>query len=271
MPAILVAALLLVAFVPLAAGSHGYTQDRTATVSKTYHAPPIEGPGQPTQLHPYMPRTVVAEACTPSSVAGQPAPAEQCIRNGGAIWDPCDSAAHAHNGGNPRHDLPCRDPDSAAGPFDTVSVQIDCVTCFIQRKIPYVVLTDSADDDAYYGERFANDGDCSWLACPDFGPGPREVEVFACSEHPAFTPRPSDDTWGTGPGIAQQRLGGEEYLTHHLGSSSTSVDPEDEYRPHPGVDGFAVFLLGPIHGRKGCPTASNFPPVHGEITVTLST
>lgn len=260
------------------------TQAPTPSISTEYDAPPVEGPGDPDgegNLFPYLFRAVIVRQCTPDNVAGEELPRE-CLQSGGTAWDACDSTSHWNLGGNPARDVPCSwardsaDPHPVGDdlPFDHLAVSIDCLTCVLDRKVPYLVATDSGDGDSLYGEG-GQDGtednarNCDWVLweltiCEDPSvPGPRELAVAGCGDRSGIT-RPAGDEYGTGDGVWQQALSEEEYLTHHLD------DGKNEVRDHPGVEGFAVFLTGPVSGRDACPQDSVYTTLQGTITVTAS-
>lgn len=196
------------------------------------------------------------------------------------------------------------DQDSAevdtARPFDTLHVSFDCATCVVDRQIPFVVTTNSKDTDTFHGEgqgeKPGNNGDCAgtvfgdatqlvWgevlggdpplVACNDNGPGPRELSVNECASSAGGAQsdpitRPDSLEWGSGPGVYQQGLSNETYMTHHLGDDDERVDDGDFEKQHPGVTTLAIFLYGPVHGQQSCGDASPVPTGFGTFFVEIS-
>lgn len=189
-------------------------------------------------------------------------------------------------------------------PYDNVQVSIVADNPTL-GPIPASVTTNSADGDNLHGEGVggdgANDGDCQddeivitnptgvgpeevtigpgfILACNDGGPGPREIEQGICGTGLIARPNPpgvNADNWGTGDGVWVQALAETSYLSHRNGTdpfvTDFDGDEPDAYWPHPGVQTFAIFLHGPVHGADACPNYSGVDePITGTVIVEAS-
>lgn len=210
-------------------------------------------------VFPYIFQAVQFGAiCSPSEVQGQPIPQACWAGNGGAVWTACDNPGHWLNGGGVSDgDLPCswnrgsddieviQESDGTwnvttsdyvveeALPFDHMEFKFSCLTCLVDRDLPYVVTSDSLDDDSFHGEgqdeKPGNNGDCrgsvvgdsfdrandetpveldtslvSLFFCNDSAPGPRELSENRCgrtgdqgfdTQNPVTRPTQNDE-WG---------------------------------------------------------------------------
>lgn len=262
-----------------------------------YELGPIEGPGDPDDEGPipYTFQAIIFTQCFPTYQV-----ANECIENGGATFQACDSWRHSIAGGRARFDVPCSD----AEPYDRLTVDIDA-QLQLDRQIPFVI-TQCGPDDTLCGEGSggdaANDGDGAF----DDNPGPKELETEACSgghssgqniQVPSGDIAPDDEneypTFGTGDGVVTQA--GETYTTHHRGQFATDPDNVESMDnlagdtqtgmdfssfthpgdisdvPHPGIATFAVFIRGAIHGPGNAPCdASRINTLQGDVVAIVS-
>lgn len=275
-------------------GGHNPTD---ATDTSRYELGPIEGPGDPDGGGPvpYTFQAIIFTSCFPTYEV-----AEECVQNGGAVWQSCDNWRHSLAGGRPRFDVTC----STNEPFDHLSVDIDA-ELDLGRQIPFVI-TQCGPDDSLCGEGSGGDAANDGSGAFDDNPGPKELETEACSKHPsgngitvpAGDIAPDDGntypTYGTGDGVVTQA--GQTYTTHHRGDkpklpdnvkSINNVDGDTDGTgmdfseitypgdlsdvPHPGIATFAIFIRGAIHGPQNAPcAASPINTVSGQVVVDLS-
>lgn len=289
---------MIVATAGFAAAHDGGGHSPSAvTDSERYELPPVEGPGDPDGGGPlpYTFQAVILESCFPTyPLAGE------CVDNGGALWQACDNWRNAIAGGRSRFDITC----STQEPYDHMSVDTDPALS-LGRLIP-IVVAECGPDDSLCGEGTGADGANDGEGLFDINPGPKELQVEACSPGPSSNgiTVPSGDvapddgnlysTFGTGDGVVTQA--GQTYTTHHRGQESTLPDnvehidnvdgdtggtgidfsgityPGDlEGVPHPGIAHLAVFIRGPIHGPSKAPcAASPISTVQGDVVVSLS-